>query len=324
MKSLIILFACLVSVYSLPVEVVAPTGVDMQTFLQERGIFDFIINLFGLEDVWFLVQEAGSDAVGKLLGDLSQIVFKGQAAIAQAVPIIQELVNKLKNHTVTSVQAVAQAIADLTAILAGNPNSKVALLANGKGVNPTKDLVQRGIFDFVINTFGLGSVWEQIQAVGTSAVAKLINELTQVVLSGQATIENARPIIQNLIEELKNHTVSSTQAVFQAISDLAAIVAGNPNTRSVFVPRGIFDFIINTFGLGSVWEQIQAVGVTAVAKLLGELSQIVVLGKGALDLARPIIKDLIEELKNHTVSSTQAVFQAISELKEVIAGLKSF
>lgn len=324
MKSLIILFACLVSVYSLPVEVVAPTGVDMQTFLQERGIFDFIINLFGLEDVWFLVQEAGSDAVGKLLGDLSQIVLKGQTAIAQAVPIIQELVNKLKNHTVTSVQAVAQAIADLTSILAGNPNSKVGLLANGKGVNPTKDLVQRGIFDFVINTFGLGSVWEQIQAVGTSAVAKLINELTQVVLSGQATIEKARPIIQNLIEELKNHTVSSTQAVFQAISDLAAIVAGNPNTRSVFVPRGIFDFIINTFGLGSVWEQIQAVGVTAVAKLLGELSQIVVLGKGALDLARPIIKDLIEELKNHTVSSTQAVFQAISELKEVIAGLKSF
>ena len=76
MKSLIILFACLVSVYSLPVEVVAPTGVDMQTFLQERGIFDFIINLFGLEDVWFLVQEAGSDAVGKLLGNISQIFEK--------------------------------------------------------------------------------------------------------------------------------------------------------------------------------------------------------------------------------------------------------
>merc|ERR1711884_366476 len=116
--------------------------------------------------------------------------------------------------------------------------------------------------------FGLSSVWDIIQQLGANAVAKLMGELTKIVLLGQGALDKAKPIVANLIQELKDHSISSTQAVFQAISDLASIIAGNQDARNVFVPRGIFDFIINMFGLSSVWDIIQQLGANAVAKLM--------------------------------------------------------
>jgi len=48
------------------------------------------------------------------------------------------------------------------------------------------------------------------------------------IVSGKAVLDLARPIVASLVQELKDHSLSATQAVFQAISDLTALL-GKPN-----------------------------------------------------------------------------------------------
>lgn len=83
------------------------------------------------------------------------------------------MIQEIKDHSVGKIQAVAQAISDLAAILAGNPNSRALLVSN------------RGILDYVINFFGLGDIWTTIQSAGSGLVATLLNELVQVMLKGK-------------------------------------------------------------------------------------------------------------------------------------------
>ena len=100
-------------------------------------------------------------------------------------------------------------------------------------------------------------------------------------LKGKDAIALAKPIIANMVQELKDHSVGQFQAVFQTISDLAAIIAGNPNqkTKAMIESRGIWDYVINLFGLGDVWSTVQTAGSDLVSTLISELLQIVMKGK---------------------------------------------
>ena len=135
----------------------------------------------------------------------------------------------------------------------------------------------KGVFDFVINTFGLSEVWSQIQDLGAITVAKLVNVLTQILFRGTTAIGKAKDIISILVKELTNHTVGTSQAVFQAISDLTAILAGNTDSR--IYQRGVIDFLIDSFGLNGVWDQIQALGANTVAKFVTVLTSLMFKGK---------------------------------------------
>ena len=90
-----------------------------------------------------------------------------------------------------------------------------------------ESVLQRGLTEFVLNTFGLGGVWDQIQSVGSALSGQLINVLAKLVFKGKKVWDLAKPVLAVMVSELKDHSVSGAQAVAQAIADLANIAAGN-------------------------------------------------------------------------------------------------
>jgi hypothetical protein len=150
-----------------------PSEVHNYPDIADRGIYDFVINTFGLSDVWSLIQDAGSNVVANFLSLLTQIVFRGQETINQAKPIIAELVKELRDRTVSARQAIFTAISELTAIL-GKPTTQ----------NRTQITQEKSISDWVINLFGLSGVWDQIQALGAEKVSRLVNLLIQIAFRG--------------------------------------------------------------------------------------------------------------------------------------------
>jgi len=149
-----------------------PSAVHNYPDIADRGIYDFVINTFGLSDVWSLIQDAGTNVVANFLSLLTQIVFRGQETINQAKPIIAELVTELRDRTVSARQAIFTAISELTAIL-GKPTTQ----------NRTQ-MQEKSISDWVINLFGLSGVWDQIQALGAEKVSQLVNLLIQIAFRG--------------------------------------------------------------------------------------------------------------------------------------------
>lgn len=48
------------------------------TSLQSRGLIDYVLSTFGLQDVWDLIQHVGINATAPLLEMLTQIMFQGK------------------------------------------------------------------------------------------------------------------------------------------------------------------------------------------------------------------------------------------------------
>ena len=96
---------------------------------------------------------------------------------------------------------------------------------------------------------------------------------------GKGAMDLAKPIISNMIQEIKDQSVGKVQAVAQAILDLAAILAGNPNSRALLKNKALFDYVIIFFGLGDIWSTIQGAGTDLVSKLVNELIQIIMSGR---------------------------------------------
>ncbi len=278
--------------------------------MNKRDIYDWVIGMFGLTYWWDRIEQVNSDMASHLFNQLYQIAVRGQGAIVLARPILAKMLQEIIDNPYDGGrQAVFQAILDLEELLT-------------KATRDLSVMNERGIFDWVISLFGLNTVWEQIQEVGADKASQLLAQLLQIALKGKGAIDLAKPIIANLISELIDHTVSARQAVFQAISDLTGLL-GKPSSSLRIMKnehRDIFTWIVSLFGLGEQWEVIQSLGSVVVANLMAVLTEIVFKGKAALDASRPIIKTLLEELKDHSVGAKDAVLQAISDLKNVVLG----
>lgn len=55
----------------------SPISSDV-TSLQSRGLIDFVLSTFGLQDIWDLIQHVGTNATAPLLEMLTQIMFQGK------------------------------------------------------------------------------------------------------------------------------------------------------------------------------------------------------------------------------------------------------
>ena len=83
----------------------------------ERGFNDFILNTLGLQSVWEEIVELGNGFVGQVIALGTQLIFAGQQALANAKPILAQLVSDLTNHTGNAVTIVQQAIQQLTQVV---------------------------------------------------------------------------------------------------------------------------------------------------------------------------------------------------------------
>ncbi len=76
---------------------------------------------------------------------------------------------------------------------------------------------------------------------------------------------------------------------------------------------------MNSFGLGQVWSTIQQAGTNLVAQFQAALTQLLFAGKEAINNAKPIFAQLIQDLKSHTGDAVSIVNQAISQLNQVLS-----
>ncbi len=83
----------------------------------KRDVVDFLLNSFGLNQVWSTIQQAGSNLVGQFQAALTQLLFSGQQAWNNAKPIFSQLVSDLTNHTGDAVTIVASAVSQLNQVL---------------------------------------------------------------------------------------------------------------------------------------------------------------------------------------------------------------
>ncbi len=70
----LVLLACIsASTLATPIT----NGSEITLDLQARGLIDFVLSTFGLQDVWDLIQHYGTNVTAPLLQLLTQVLFKG-------------------------------------------------------------------------------------------------------------------------------------------------------------------------------------------------------------------------------------------------------
>merc|ERR1719223_2292739 len=109
--------------------------------------------------------------------------------------------------------AQAQAIKDVAAILASSE--------------------KRDLADFIVNQLGLGSVWEEIQNLGSNTVAQLIQEGLQLLVSGKEVVAQAKEIFDKLVQDLINHTGTASGLVQAAIAQVAELLKDQKQKRDL-------------------------------------------------------------------------------------------
>ena len=76
----------------------------------KRDVVDFLLNQFGLGQVWSTIQQAGANLVSQFQAALTQLLFSGTQAINNAKPIFAQLISDLQNHAGDAVSIVAQSV----------------------------------------------------------------------------------------------------------------------------------------------------------------------------------------------------------------------
>ena len=112
------------------------------------------------------------------------MLFAGQTAWNNAKPILSQLVSDLTSNALNVVPLVTGAVSDLTQVLAGSVG-------------------KRDLAGLLLNQFGLGDVWTQVQNTGGLLVGQLTAILTQVLFSGIDNINLAKSILSKMAANIK-------------------------------------------------------------------------------------------------------------------------
>jgi len=267
----------------------------------KRDLVDFFLNTLGLGNIWAEIQNVGANLLAQFTAEITQLIFSGQAILAQAKPILQQLATDLVNHTSNASTILQQAVQQLAQVL-----------SNGG---------KRDLVDFFLNTLGLGSIWGEIQNVGANLLAQFTAEITQLIFSGQAILAQAKPILQQLAADLISHTGNASTILQQAVQQLGQLL--QPSGK-----RDLVDFIINAFGLQSVWGEIQSLGQNLLGQFQAILAQLLFAGQEKWQQAQQIFNSLVYDLTNHVGNASTIVTQAIQQLSQLLSnggkrGLKS-
>lgn len=89
-----------------------------------------------------------------------------------------------------------------------------------------RDLVQTWI-----DRLGLGDVWQTIQQLGANTVLQFTQIFTQLLFAGQNVISEAKKILAQLVEDLKNHASDAVPLVAAAINSLQQTIQGAGKRR---------------------------------------------------------------------------------------------
>ena len=85
--------------------------------------------------------------------------------------------------------------------------------------------------------------------------------------AGQTAWNNAKPILSQLVSDLTSNALNVVPLVTGDINQLTQVLQGAGK-------RDVVDFLINSFGLGQVWQTIQQSGQNLLGQFQGKLNTI--------------------------------------------------
>lgn len=263
----------------------------------KRDLGDFIMNILGLGQVWETIQALGQNFVGQIQQIASQFLFASGQVKDKILQIFNQLRDDLFNHVGDATTIVSNAIASINSILQNKPLGK------------------RDLLDLVFNVFGLSEVFQTIQSVGQQLKDSFFFILEQLLFQGQQVLANARAILAQLVQDLKEHADNAVPLVQGAIAQLQALLSrpsGNINKRD------LQQFVLNSLGLGAVIDNLRDLTGQAIAQLVLAGLNLIQAGRDKLDQAKQILAALIDDLRNHVLNSQQFVQQAVQAINNVL------
>jgi len=263
----------------------------------KRDLVSSTLGLLGLDDVFQTIVSAGQGAVAQLTNVATQLVFAGQKIWQQAQAVLAQLHSDLLSHADQAKPIIANAVAQLTQIIAQSSSGK------------------RSIQEFALNVLGLSQVWETIQQVGSSAVAQFQQIATQLLFAGQQLRDQILVILNQLKQDLLNHAGNSTTIVAQAIANINQLISNSSAGK-----RDLKDFVLNALGLGQIWQSLQGAGSIALNQLMAQAFALIASGNEKLNQAKQVLAELIQQLKDHTINAQQFVQVAVADINKVLAG----
>ena len=180
-----------------------------------------------------------------------------------------------------------------------------------------KAVQEKAITDFIVNTFGLQSVWAEIQTLGSNLTAQFQTILTQLLFAGQDKWTQAQTLFNTLVFDLTNHIGDASTIVTQTVQALSALLQNNNGGK-----RDLADFFLNTLGLGNIWSEIQNVGAGLLAQFTAELTQLLFSGAQVLSQAKPILQQLATDLQTHLGNSSTILTAAVAQLAQLLSSIK--
>jgi polyhydroxyalkanoate synthesis regulator phasin len=222
-------------------------------------------------------------------------------------------------------QILGQACAKLDQLIANlqnNSNPAIVALVNKLQAHLGEICHQRRVFDSLANMLGLGSVWDiisNLQSTASGLWSQLTGIMQQAITSGQLLWDSQlKHVFAQLVADLKGHAKDVIPIVTKYIPILMNALASGKRSVDVDMPiafqRGILDF----FGLSDLWANAMDVAAGAKLTLVTLLGQLMTYGKDVAAQALEVIKGLIAQLKDHSVASGPLFNNAIAALKEIL------
>jgi glycerol-3-phosphate responsive antiterminator len=182
----------------------------------------------------------------------------------------------------------------------------------------------RGVFDSLANVLNLGSVWNIISSLQTTA-SSLFGQFTEVlekiVFSGKFLWDNhIKDLLAQLVADLKAHALDAAPIVSSYIPKLLAVLA-QAGKREIpdALQRGIWDTVSSFFNLDGIWANITNVASDYKQQLISLLTQLMFMGTQAFNQAKVILAQLASDLLTHGTNATPLVQSAIQQLKDLVA-----
>nr|ACV04427.1 MRP motif repeat 4 protein precursor [Brachionus manjavacas] len=272
----------------------------------QRDLISTVVGALGLDQVWATIQSLGSQTYLQIVQIGTQLLFAGQTLIAQAKPILSQLVSDLLSHAGDAAPLVQQAIAQLTGLIQGS-RSVV--------------MIQRDLISTVVGALGLDQVWATIQSLGSQTYLQIVQIGTQLLFAGQTLIAQAKPILSQLVSDLLSHAGDAAPLVQQAIAQLTGLIQGSRSV--VMVQRDLISTVVGALGLDQVWATIQSLGSQTYLQIVQIGTQLLFAGQQLIAQAKPILSQLVSDLLSHAGDAAPLVQQAIAQLTGLIQGSRS-
>jgi cell division septum initiation protein DivIVA len=268
-----------------------------------QKVKDTLIQLTGHllnNNVKSMVASSTLIAEAKILGQLQELAQHLQNLAGSVVNHFVNAVNDKENKPKSLSPAVQSIISELTDKLNNVVNNLVSQLLSATG--------KRDLSDMILNTLGLGAVWDEIKNLGNGFLEQLTTIGTLLFFQGTAVWNQAKPILAQLVSDLTAHTGNAVTIVNQAIAQLSGVITNGQGKRD----------LMDSLGLNAVWDQIKELGLGVIGQFAQIGAELLFAGKAKWAEVQKVFAQLVADLTAHTGSASSIVAAAIQQAQAVL------